>query len=57
MDVYAGNCSNVLPRRLHARRACGWPCAFPCSEVPRVRRPPRTDSQDAQGHAQINQPS
>ena len=57
MDVYAGNCFNVLPRRLHARRACSGPSAFPRSEVSPLRRPPRNDAQDAQEHAQINQPS
>lgn len=57
MDVYAGNCFNVLPRRLHARRACSGPSTFPRSEVPPLRRPPCNDAQDAQGHAQINQPS
>jgi len=55
VDVYAFNRCNVLSRRIHARRACGRPCAFPRSEVPRIRRPPRANSQDAQGHAQLNQ--
>lgn len=57
MDVYAANCCNVLPRRLHARRARRRPSTFPRSEVPCVRGPPRASTQDAQGHAQINQPS
>ena len=57
MDVYAANCCNVLSRRLHARRARRRPSTFPRSEVPCVRGPPRASTQDAQGHAQINQPS
>lgn len=57
MDVSVVNCCDVLCCRLRARGPRRRPPIFPRGEVPSLRCCPRDGTQDAQGHAQINQSS